>query len=189
MEQSAGGIRSNVIINTYGGIYLRGTHGYGVYNNTILVTDSLNENTCYGIKIDENEVITGDFSEKDSIINNIIQLTNNDDQNGIIFDQHAVDSLCGGRNNVIYVDAGSLYKFVDVKNNNINNSYFNSSYNTNLNLTLINLTSPSGSDADDNGADLGEDYNNILLDTSIWPDAIVIDTQDALWDIGAYKIE
>jgi hypothetical protein len=179
-------IMGNVWLN--GRCVLKGIDSVKVYNNTGVITDDVNTEI-----ISSTEEETGNPSRGNEIYNNIFANLNSDRTETIALfaienENETFESdynIWYNPNGIIADSVGTDKSFAQWQTDGLDAN----SYNTNPNFATGTYYSETPTDADGNGVDLGTDYDDILLNTSTWPDGVNTATQDASWDIGAYKIE
>lgn len=174
----------NIFIECGTPIFLKTMPRAKVYNNTIY--NNIKALTQF-IYMDDND---GDYASTDcDIRNNIVySTTGNFITVGTIDSPDTTDMICDHNinYNIGYSLDGTDYTFSEWQSFRFDMN----GYNTNPNFSsTTNLWPVTPTDADGNGVNLGTDYDDILLNTSTWPSGVNTTTQDASWDIGAYKIE
>ena len=187
-------ILSNIISGMVGSasIYVRGTDGLVIYNNTIY-SDRLDNGYLYGILINNNKAAG---NSNVTLKNNIVYLVGGTDGALNVTDK---DYITACENNLWYNTGGQPFTVVEsIEYDSSEQAAYKSAttwdddglwedpvFTTNGSDFTLQSTSP----CIDAGEDLGDTYDDGLDPDSTWPDGVTTLDQDlfgAGWDIGAY---
>lgn len=183
----------NITKNCPNGVIIKGAPHTSIYNNTFYL--DTNSNNEYCLRLSYDDLYENSYSDSCSIYNNIFVNYTNSSSNEVVHFVSPSDTVglemdyninCSGGSASNYRINTTPYTFSEFSVSGYDINSFSAAPNF---YSLTSLWPITPTDADGNGINLGIDYDDILLNTSAWPDGVNTDTQDEDWDIGAYKVE